>query len=82
MPGAICSFGLDLDEALAVLACVVSQPSFPDFLDAPEREALVAEAQRMVMHAALAAVVRSIPPPVKQEPRLRLVKDGHGAASE
>jgi hypothetical protein len=74
MPGAIRSYDLDLSEALAILALVAIQPTFPSFLDEPEREALVAEAQRMVMHAALAAVVRTIPPPPKQEPRLKLVR--------
>jgi hypothetical protein len=73
MPGAICTFGLDLDEALAVLACVASQPSFPDFLDEQERAALLAEAERVTMHAALSAIVRSIPAPPKPEPRLKLV---------
>jgi hypothetical protein len=75
MPGALRTFGLDLDEALAILALVASEPTFPEFLDAPDREALIAEASRMAMHAALAAVVRSVPPPPKQEPRLSLVKE-------
>jgi hypothetical protein len=78
MPGAIRTYGLDLDEALAVIACADSQPTFPEFLDAPEREALLAEASRVITHAALAAIVRSVPPVPKQEPRLKLVVTGDG----
>jgi len=73
MPGQMRSFGLDFDEALAVVEMVRADPEFPSFLSEQDRADLVNEAQRQIMHVALDAVVRVIPPP-KLERKLKLVE--------
>jgi len=74
MPGQMRSFGLDLDEALAIVEMMRADPNFPTFLSSEQDRAdLVSEARRVVMHAALDAVVRCIPPP-KLERKLKLVE--------
>jgi hypothetical protein len=45
-------YEMEMDEALAVLALVATDPSFPSFVSDAERQAFVAEARRTVEAAA------------------------------
>jgi hypothetical protein len=67
MPGTV--FALSIDDALAIVAAVERDPELFWRRSAAEREALLAEARRVIEHHALGAAERCFPP----SPSLRLV---------
>jgi len=71
MPGT--TFELSIDDALAIVAAVERDPDLFWRRSAAEREALVAEARRVVEHHALEAVERCFPSS-SDWPNLRLVQ--------
>jgi len=68
MPGTV--FELSIDDALAIVAAVERDPELLWRRSAAEREALLAEARRVIEQHALEAAERCFPP----SPSLRLVQ--------
>jgi hypothetical protein len=68
MPGTV--FELSIDDALAIVAALERDPELFWQHSPAERQALVAEARRVIEHHALGAAERCFPP----SPSLRLVQ--------
>jgi len=69
MPGTV--FELSMDDALAIVAAVERDPDLFWRRSAAEREALVAEARRVIEQHAHEVAERCFPP-LSDRPRLRL----------
>jgi len=74
MPGTV--FELSLDDALAIVAAVEREPDLFWRRSVAEREALLAEARRVVEHAALMVAERCFPSPLSDRPKLKIVEGG------
>jgi hypothetical protein len=74
MPGT--TFEMELDEALAVVAVIATDPGFPEFVSDADRRVFQAEARRVVEAHAHEAARRCLSP--ASVPHLRLVRSPIG----
>jgi hypothetical protein len=70
MPGTV--FEMELDEALAIVAAAERDPEF--LWDVTDKEMLLAEARRVVEHAALEAAHRHLAPLFPLREPLKLIR--------